>query len=190
MTTLHKVQAAVINFAEQSDANAATLAERVSAAVAALKSYVPADAANPRDTAEFRAAADSIKVALRQVYVKAPRFKGRDRSEPVNMVMVKNVLDMTDAAREALPKDCEERKAWDAMLTYCRNIWRDIADAAFPKSDATDAAKAEKKKKAPTADAILANLDAFLNANPAPAPVLVNNLFDQIVARFEPFRSK
>lgn len=183
MTTLHKVQAAVINVAEQSDANTATLAERVSAAVSALRSYVPVDAANPRDTAEFKAAADSVKVALRQVYVKAPRFKGRDRSEPVNMVMVKNVLDMTDAAREALPKDCEERKAWDAMLTYCRNIWRDIADAAFPKSDATDAAKAEKKKKAPTADAILANIDAFLNANPAPAPILVANLFDQIAAR-------
>lgn len=191
MTTLHKVQAAVINVAEQSDANAATIAERVSAAVSALRSYVPVDAANPRDTAEFKAAADSVKVALRQVYVKAPRFKGRDRSEPVNMVMVKNVLNMTDAAREALPKDCDERKAWDAMLTYCRNIWRDIADAAFPKPVTDDAATDKaSKKKAPTADTILANLDAFLNANPAPAPVLVNNLFDQIVARFEPFRSK
>jgi hypothetical protein len=182
MSTLHKVQAAVINVAEQSDANTATLAERVSAAVAALRSYVPVDAANPRDTAEFKAAADSIKVALRQVYIKAPRFKGRDRSKPVNMVMVKNVLNMTDEAREALPKECDERKAWDAMLTYCRNIWRDIADASFPKPDTDgDAAKSGKAKKAPTADTILANLDAFLASNPAPA--LVANLFDQIAAR-------
>jgi hypothetical protein len=180
MTTLHTLQAAVVNVAEQSDANTATLAERVSAAVAALRAYVPENSGSPRDTAEFKTAGDSVKVALRQVYVKAPRFKGRDRSEPVNMVMVKNVLNMTDAAREALPKDCEERKAWDAMLTYCRNIWRDIADAAFPKPT-TEKPKTDATKKAPTPDAILAALDAFLASDPAPA--LVANLFDQFAAR-------
>jgi hypothetical protein len=180
MTTLHKVQAAVINVAEQSDANVATLAERVSAAVSALRSYVPVDAAAPRETAEFKAAADSIKVALRQVYVKRARFIGRDRATPVNMKLAEAVLNMSDAQREALPKDCDERKIWDAMLTYCRNIWRDIADAAFPKPT-TGKPKADATKKAPTPDAILAALDAFLASDPAPA--LVANLFDQFAAR-------
>jgi hypothetical protein len=72
------------------------------------------------------------------------------------------------------------------MLAYCRNIWRDIADAAFPKADKADKADGEgnakgKAKATPTPDTILANLDAFLADNPAPA--LVANLFDQIVKR-------
>ena len=183
MTTLHTVQAAVVSVAEQNDANTATLAERVAAAVTALRAYVPADATAPRDTAEFKNAADTIKVALRQVYVQRARFTGRDRSAPVNMVMAEAVLNMTDAQREALAKDGEERKVWDAMLAYCRNIWRDIADAAFPKADKADGeGKAKGKAKAtPTPDTILANLDAFLADNPAPA--LVANLFDQIAKR-------
>lgn len=184
MTTLIEVQAAVIGVAQQDDVNAVTLAERVADAVATLRAYVPADAAAPRDTVEFKNAAESVKVALRDIYVQRQRYTGRDRSAPVNMVLAEAVLNMKDADREALPKDCEERKIWSAMLAYCRNIWRDIADAAFPKADAAEggeAGAAKKDKKAPTPDAILANLDAFLASNPAPA--LVANLFDQIAMR-------
>ena len=183
MTTLYTVQAAVVSVAEQNDANSATLAVRVSAAVDALRAYVPAESIAPRDTAEFKNAADTIKVALRQVYIQRARFTGRDRSAPVNMVMAENVLNMTAEQREALPKDGEERTVWDATLAYCRNIWRDIADAAFPKSDKDggEGTAKGKVKTAPTSDTILANLDAFLASNPA--PVLVANLFDQIAKR-------
>jgi len=183
MTTLYTVQAAVISVAEQNDVNTATLTERVAAAVTALRNYVPADAIAPRDTVEFKTAADSIKVALREVYIQRTRFTGRDRSAPVNMVMAQTVLNMTAEQREALPKDGEERKVWDAMLAYCRNIWRDIADAAFPKSDKVDGEGTAKgkAKSAPTPDTILANLDAFLASNPAPALVAI--LFDQIAKR-------
>ena len=183
MTTLYTVQAAVVSVAEQNDANTVTLAERVAVAVDALRAYVPAESIAPRDTAEFKTAADTIKVALRQVYIQRARFTGRDRSAPVNMVMAEAVLKMTAEQREALPKDGEERKVWDATLAYCRNIWRDIADAAFPKSDKVDSEGTAKgkAKTSPTSDTILANLDAFLASNPA--PVLVANLFDQIAKR-------
>jgi len=183
MTTLYTVQAAVVSVAEQNDVNTTTLAERVAYAVDTLCAYVPADSIAPRDTIEFKTAADSIKVALREVYIQRPRFTGRDRSAPVNMVMAQTVLNMTAEQREALPKDGEERKVWDAMLAYCRNIWRDIADAAFPKSDKVDGEGAAKgkTKTAPTPDTILANLDAFLASNPAPALVAI--LFDQIAKR-------
>jgi hypothetical protein len=183
MITLYTVQAAVVSVAEQNDANTVTLAERVAVAVDALRAYVPAESMTPRDTAEFKNAADTIKVALREVYIQRARFTGRDRSAPVNMVMAENVLKMTAEQREALPKDGEERKVWDATLAYCRNIWRDIADAAFPKSDKVDSEGTAKgkTKAAPTPDTILANLDAFLASNPAPALVAI--LFDQIAKR-------
>jgi hypothetical protein len=182
MTTLHTVQAAIINYADQADASDLAVSEAVSKAVAALVSYVPEGAADPRQTAEFKAVGDSVKVALRSIYVKRQRFTGRDRSGEVNMKLARSVLDMPDAEREALPKDSEAKKIWAAMLTYCRNIWRDVADEAFPKTNETgETGKASKAKKAPTPDAILANLDAFLASNPA--PTLVANLFDQIMSR-------
>lgn len=180
MVTLHELEAAVVDVAKQDDTNDETLAKRVEVAVAKLLGYVPAGATSPRDTTEFKTASNSVKVALRSVYLERQRYKGRDRSEPVNMAMVKAVMNMTAEDREKLPKDAPERAAWDAMLAYCRNIWRDIADIAFPKADDASA-KPGKGKKTPTPDTILANLDAFLASNPA--PMLVANLFDQIAKR-------
>lgn len=181
MTTLHTVQAAIINYADQTDAADMAVAEVKAKAVESLKSYIPEGAADPRQTAEFKAVGDSVKVALRQVYAKRQRFTGRDRTGLVNKALVKSLLDMPDAEREALPKDSEGRKVWTAMLTYCRGIWADVADAAYPKTDDTGSTGKAKAKKAPTPDAILANLDAFLASNPA--PTLVANLFDQIMSR-------
>ena len=180
MTTLHTVQAAIINYADQTDAADMAVAEVKAKAVASLKSYIPEGAVDPRQTAEFKAAGDSVKVALRSIYAKRQRFTGRDRSGEVNMRLARSLLDMTDADREALPKDSEAKKIWSAMLTYCRGIWADVADEAFPKPKA-EKSETDKAKKAPTPDAILANLDAFLASNPAPA--LVSNLFDQIATR-------
>jgi len=180
MTTLHTVQAAIINYADQTDVADMAVAEVKAKAVASLKSYIPEGAADPRQTAEFKAAGDSVKVALRQVYAKRQRFTGRDRTGLVNKALVKSLLDMPDADREALPKDSEAKKIWTAMLTYCRGIWADVADEAFPKPKA-EKSESDKVKKAPTPDAILENLDAFLASNPAPA--LVANLFDQIMSR-------
>ena len=181
MTTLFQVQAAVIDYARQQDANESTLAERVQLAVDALKAYVPADALNPRESAEFKNAAESVKFELRAVYLDSQRYIGRDRKTPVNMVMARAVANMTEAEREKLAKDSAERKAWDAMLAYCRNIWRDIADLAYPKPETANDSASESKKKAPTPDAILAGIDAWLATNPDQA--LVNNFFDQVSKR-------
>ena len=155
MSTLFQVRATILDYAKQQDSNESTLAERVALAVAALKAYVPADALNPRETAEFKNAAESVKFELRAVYLDAPRFKGRDRSEPVNMVMVRAVANMPEAEREKLAKDSTEKKAWDAMLAYCRNIWRDIADEAFPKPKAD---KPQAEEKHASADQVLATI--------------------------------
>jgi hypothetical protein len=189
MTTLHTVQAAIINYADQADASDLAVSEAVSKAVAALVSYVPEGAADPRQTAEFKAVGDSVKVALRSIYVKRQRFTGRDRSGEVNMKLAKSLLDMPDAEREALPKDSEAKKIWAAMLTYCRNIWRDVADAAYPKTDETgESGKASKAKakKAMSSDDLLAALDTILAGNPAPG--LVDTLEGQIRRRFADYR--
>ena len=180
MSTLFQVRSTILDYAKQQDSNESTLAERVDLAVNALKAYVPADALNPRETAEFKNAAESVKFELRAVYLDSPRFVGRDRKTPVNMVMARAVANMTESEREKLAKDSAERKAWDAMLAYCRNIWRDIADLAYPKPE-TGGASTKSEKKAPTPDAILAGIDAWLATNPDQA--LVNNFFDQVSKR-------
>lgn len=175
MATLFQVRSTILDYAKQQDSNESTLAERVQLAVDALKAYVPADALNPRETAEFKNAAESVKFELRAVYLDTPRFKGRDRSEPVNMVMARAVANMPESEREKLAKDSPERKAWEAMLAYCRNIWRDIANLAYPKPETE---KTEPKEKHASADQVLATLKSFLAGNPD--PVLVKNVFDQI----------
>ena len=175
MTTLFQVQAAVIDYARQQDANDSTLAERVEQAVAALKAYVPADALNPRDTAEVKNAADTIKVQLREVYLESQRYTGRDRSGVVNMVFARQVAETLEADREKWADDAPERKVWDAMLAYCRNIWRDIANAAYPKPKAD---KPQAEEKHASADQVLATIKSFLAGNPE--PILVKNVFDQI----------
>jgi hypothetical protein len=175
MSTLFQVRSTILDYAKQQDSNESTLAERVALAVNALRDYVPADALNPRESAEFKNAAESVKFELRAVYLDAPRFKGRDRSEPVNMVMVRAVANMPEAEREKLAKDSAEKKAWEAMLAYCRNIWRDIADEAYPKPK-TDKPQAEEKHA--SADQVLATVKSFLAGNPD--PVLAKNVFDQI----------
>lgn len=180
MITLSQVQAAILDYARQQDASESILAHRVNVAADTLKSYVPADALNPRDTAEFKNAAESVKVQLREVYLESQRYTGRDRSGVVNMVLAKQVVETPEADREKWAKDSTERKIWDAMLAYCRNIWRDIADEAFPKPE-TGGASTKSEKKAPTPDALLAGIDAWLATKPDQA--LVNNFFDQVSKR-------
>lgn len=175
MITLSQVQAAILDYARQQDASESILAHRVNVAADALKSYVPADALNPRDTAEFKNAAESVKVQLREVYLESQRYTGRDRSGVVNMVLAKQVVETPEADREKWAKDSTERKIWDAMLAYCRNIWRDIADEAFPKPKAD---KPQAEEKHASADQVLATIKSFLAGNPE--PILVKNVFDQI----------
>lgn len=175
MVTLSQVQAAVLDYARQQDANESTLAHRVNIAADALIAYIPADALNPRDTAEFKNAAETIKVQLREVYLESQRYTGRDRSGVVNMVLAKQVAETPETEREKWAKDSTERKIWDAMLAYCRNIWRDIADEAFPKPKAD---KPQAEEKHASADQVLATIKSFLAGNPE--PILVKNVFDQI----------
>lgn len=175
MITLSQVQAAVLEYARQQDASESILAHRVNIAADTLKSYVPADALNPRDTAEFKNAAETVKVQLRQVYLESQRYTGRDRSGVVNMVLAKQVVETPETEREKWAKDSTERKIWDAMLAYCRNIWRDIADEAFPKPKAD---KPQAEEKHASADQVLATIKSFLAGNPE--PILVKNVFDQI----------
>ena len=86
--------------------------------------------------------------------------------------------------RAAWAKDSEQKKIWDLALAYARMNWARIADAAFGKaSPGSDSAGTSKGKKAPTPDAILANIDAFIAEHGKVSP-LAKNLADQIRARF------
>jgi len=180
MSSMKIVIADSCNFAKAEDTAEGIVSDGLKTAGASLKEYV-GDATNPRESEHFKAAGDAVKLALRAVYISKQRHFGRDRSEPVNMAMVKNLLNMADAEREKLDKDSPEKKAWGAMLAYSRKIWSRIANEAFPKPESESGANGSKK--APTADAILANVDAFL-AKHGKESTLAKNLADQIRARF------
>jgi hypothetical protein len=183
MSSMKIVIADSCNFAKAEDTAEGIVSDGLKTAGASLKEYV-GDATNPRESEHFKAAGDAVKLALRSVYISKQRHVGRDRSKPVNMAMVKNLLNMADAEREKLAKDSPEKKAWEAMLAYARKIWSRIADEAFPKPESESGANgANGTKKAPSADSILANLDAFI-AQHGKDSILAKNLADQIRARF------
>lgn len=180
MSSMKLVVTHSCNFAKAEDTAGDIISDGLRTAGASLKEYV-GDAANPRESEQFKSAGEAVKLALRSVYVSKQRHMGRDRSEPVSMTMIKNLLNMADAEREKLAKDSPEKKAWTAMLAYSRKIWSRIADEAFPKP--TNESGANGAKKAPSADSILANLDAFI-AQHGKESALAKNLADQIRARF------
>ena len=180
MSSMKLVVTHSCNFAKAEDTAGDIISDGLRTAGASLKEYV-GDADNPRESEHFKSAGDAVKLALRSVYISKQRHFGRDRAEPVNMAMVKTLLNMADAEREKLAKDSPEKKAWGAMLAYSRKIWSRIANEAFPKPEGESGANGSKK--APTADAILANLDAFI-AQHGKESTLAKNLADQIRARF------
>lgn len=181
MSSMKLVVATACDYAKVQDAAEDMVSDGLKTAAKSLKAYIPEDATNPRETEQFKSAGDAVKLALRAVYASKQRYTGRDRSTPVNTAMLKTLLDMPDAEREKLAKDSPEKKAWTAMLADCRKVWSRIADEAFPKPKTEDAANSGKK--APSADSILANLDAFI-AQHGKDSILAKNLADQIRARF------
>lgn len=180
MVTLAYITTLAASLADADDSHAEAVEDGLRTLARALVEYVPSSD-KPRDSAEFKEAAEGVKVVFRSKYLNRQRYtgKGADR-HPVNMAMAKIISDMPEADREKLAKDALERKVWEGILAYARQNWKRIADIAFP-VPTDSAASTEKTKKAPTPDAILAALDAFLESNPAPA--LVANLFDQFAAR-------
>lgn len=182
MSSMKIVIADACEYAKTQDAAEDMVSDGLKTAARSLKAYVPEDALNPRETEQFKSAGEAVKLALRAVYASKQRYTGRDRSTPVNTAMLKTLLDMPDAEREKLAKDSPEKKAWTAMLADCRKVWSRIADEAFPKPVSEDSANGSKKA-APSADAILANVDAFL-AKHGKDSILAKNLADQIRARF------
>ena len=181
MSSMQSVVATACEYADAQDTADEIVSDGLKTAAASLKAYVGEDAKTPRETEQFKSAGDAVKLALRPVYASKQRYKGRKRTEPVNMAMIKNLLNMADAEREKLDKDSPEKKAWEAMLADCRKVWSRIANEAFPKPKTENGAKGTEKVI--SADAILANVDAFV-AHHGKESALCKNLADQIRARF------
>jgi hypothetical protein len=105
------------------------------------------------------------------------------------------VLDSTEQTREGWAADSTERKIWDAILSFGRTKLQRVTLKLWPKTEsseasATDAtgeageASATETKEAPTADTILANIDAFI-AEHGKDSMLSKTLRDQINRRFK-----
>jgi hypothetical protein len=121
----------------------------------------------------FDDACDALRAAYRSQYCNRVR-KG------VNMVTAREVLDASPEARAAWTDGSEQKKVWTKIQHFGRTKLQRVCDVIWTPAPA-ESDGAAKAKKAPTPDTILANLDAFLASNPAPA--LIATLFDQIAAR-------
>jgi hypothetical protein len=121
----------------------------------------------------FDDACDALRAAYRSQYCNRVR-KG------VNMVLAREVLDATAETRATWTDGSEQKKIWNKIQHFGRTKLQRVCDVIWTPAP-TESDGAGKAKKAPTPDAILANIDAFLASNPAPA--LIATLFDQIAAR-------
>jgi hypothetical protein len=131
----------------------------------------------PKGNKVFDDACEALRVGFRSQYCNRVRKIG---GVVVNTELARMVLDATETVREGWAKDSTEKKIWTAVLGFGRTKLQRVALVLWPKTS-TDDATTKGAKKAPTPDAILANLDAFLASNPDAA--LVKNLFDQIMQR-------
>jgi hypothetical protein len=131
----------------------------------------------PKGNKVFDDACEALRVGFRSQYCNRIRKIG---GVVVNTELARMVLDATETVREGWAKDSTEKKIWTAVLGFGRTKLQRVALVLWPKTSTDDAAT-KGAKKAPTPDAVLANLDAFLASNPDAA--LVKNLFDQIMQR-------
>jgi hypothetical protein len=199
--TLEMLQARAIEQV-QSDDTAETLLDSGAAGTAAmLGEYLLSQGVDLSDTAPkgnkvYEIAAETLRVAFRSQYCNKPRHTGKGaKRKPVNMVLAREVLDVKPETRETWAKDSEHRKIWDAICGFGRTKLQRVSLVLWPKIETGDTATAEtgedatestepEVKKAPTADAILANIDAFI-AEHGKDSMLSKNLRDQINLRFK-----
>jgi hypothetical protein len=207
--TLEMLQARAVEQV-QSDDTAETLLDSGAAGTAAMfGEYLLSQGVDLSDTAPkgnkvYEIAAETLRVAFRSQYCNKPRFMKADKADkatskktrkPVNMVLAREVLDTKPETRETWAKDSEQRKIWDAIGAFGRTKLQRVALVLWPKIETGDTATAEagedatestevEVKEAPTADAILANIDAFI-AKHGKDSMLSKNLRDQINLRFK-----
>jgi hypothetical protein len=129
--------------------------------------------ATPVKNKIFDDACDALRAAYRSQYCNRVRAG-------VNMVLAREVLDASAETRAAWVDGSEQKKIWSKIQHFGRTKLQRVCAVIWPPVESGEAG-AGKTKKAPTPDTILANLDAFLASNPAPA--LVATLFDQIATR-------
>jgi hypothetical protein len=199
--TLAMLQARAVEQA-QADDNAETVLEMGAAGTAVmLADYLTAngvkfDTEAPKGNPAFENACESLRVGFRSQYCNKPRHTGNKKNrKPVNMELARMVLDSTEQTREGWAADSTERKIWDAILSFGRTKLQRVTLKLWPKTEsieasATDAtgeageASATETKEAPTADTILANIDAFI-AEHGKDSMLSKTLRDQINRRFK-----
>jgi hypothetical protein len=199
--TLAMLQARAVEQA-QADDNAETMLETGAAGTAVmLAEYLTVagikfDKEAPKGNPVFENACEALRVGFRSQYCNKPRHTGNKKNrQPVNMELARMVLDATEQTREGWAKDSTERKIWDAILSFGRTklqrvtlkLWPKVSGSetgATSEAGETGEASEAETKKAPTADAILANIDAFI-AEHGKDSMLAKTLRGQINVRFK-----
>lgn len=134
------------------------------------------DLATARDGNKvFDDACDALRAAYRSQYTNRVR-------RGVNMATAREVLDASADTRAKWADGSEYKKVWGKIQHFGRTKLQRVCDVIWPPAKSDDASATESKaKKAPTPDAILAGIDAWLATNPDPATM--KNFFSQVAAR-------
>ena len=171
-----------------------TLASGAAGTAAMLAEYLTGQGVSidtaPKGNKVFEDAVEALRVGFRSQYCNRVRKIG---GEVVNKELARIVIDAPPATREAWAEDSTERKIWKAVQGFGRTKLQRVALVLWPKKKTTDTtdgageageASETETKKAPTADAILANIDAFI-AEHGKESMLAKTLRDQINLRFK-----
>lgn len=185
----------------KNDDNAQSILDSGAAGTAAmLGEYLMAQSLDiaeaPKTSKVFEDACEVLRAGYRSQYCYKQRHVGNKKNRrPVNMELAAMVLDSTEQTREGWAKDSTERQIWDSILGFGRTKLQRVLQILWPKTTTTGSAgfaettetndaAATTEKATPTADAVLANLDAFL-AKHGKDSAIAKTLREQINLRFK-----
>lgn len=190
------IEAAALQYGEAGDLASSSLADLA----LAILTVIPADAVEPRKTAEFGRARDSAMAGFRKAFLARPRYRDDGTAYDLALCESASADTVTDKEVRGWAKDDPRREHRKAVQGYGRTRWMRALGLAWPKAGDDSAGEtggdgetgvapaAAPVETDPTAAlaGITAVLAALSQSNPAGAKALLNGL-DSLVKYARPY---
>lgn len=191
--TYDTIKFAAHDYASAGDLASASLQDLAVAILAAI----PADAVEPRKTAEFGKARDSAFLGFRSAFLARPRHRDDGTAYDLALCESASAETVTDKDVRGWAKDDPRREARKAVQGYGRTRWMRALALAWPKAgddSAGEAGEAGEATDTPPVETdptralagITATLAALSKSDPGAAKALLNGL-DSLVKYARPY---